>query len=190
MKDRSWWEDRGGRGTGGVTFSGGEPLAHARYLADAARRLHAQGAHVAVETSLALCVLPSADLPGGLRSLPEAIPLWLVDLKHPDPAEYERATGVSRRALEENLAILADARVSVLPRIVLIPGITDTPRALSALAGLTARFGFPSMEFIAYNPPPGARALGLPLAGASVAETDRALSLFREMRRGSSAMVW
>jgi pyruvate formate lyase activating enzyme len=189
LADAPWWADRGGRGLGGVTFSGGEPLAHARYLAVAARLLRDQGVHVAVETSLALRVPSSAENPGGLRSLAEAISLWLVDVKHPDPAEYERATGVSRRALEENLAILAGSRATVRPRIVLIPGITDSSRALSDLAALAVRFGFSSMEFIAYNPPPGARALGLPEEGSSDEETERALSLFREMFRAASDSV-
>jgi pyruvate formate lyase activating enzyme len=179
LRDRAWWEDRG-RGPGGVTVTGGEPLFHARYVARLARLLRAEGVHVSLETSLALAVPESEDLPSGLRSLAESVDLWLVDLKHPDPAEYGRFVGVSACARDANLDALAAFGAALSPRVVLVPGVIDTDAAIESLAVLCARRDFPSIEFVPYNPPPEAAGLGLPVAGLSPDGQARAISRFRD----------
>lgn len=177
LEDAPWWRDQGGRGEGGVTFSGGEPLVHARYLAAVGGVLTARGVHVALETSLAVRVPESEALPEGLASLASRVSLWLVDIKHPEAAEYERVTGVSQRILTENLAILRATGAEVIPRLVLVPGITDTTASLSFLSRFCAEAGFSRVEYIPYNPPPGAEALGLPVIGTDPVALARASRL-------------
>ena len=181
LRDRAWLVDRG-HGPGGVTVSGGEPLLHASFLSRLGRLLRAEGVHVALETSLALAVPASADLPEGIRSLVAAVDLWLVDLKHPDPALYERFVGVSARERDANLDALASLGAALSPRIELVPGVVDTDAAIDQLASFCARRDFPSIEFIPYNPPPDAVALGLPLEGLSPEGQSRALSRFADAR--------
>lgn len=177
LEDSSWWRAQGGRGAGGVTFSGGEPLVHARYLGSVVGILADTGVHVALETSLAVRVPESEALPEGLLSLASRVPLWLVDLKHPEAAEYRRVTGVSQSILTDNLALLRRAGAEVIPRLVLVPGVTDTDSSLSALSLLCADAGFSRVEFLPYNPPPGADALGLPVTGTDSVAFERARRL-------------
>jgi pyruvate formate lyase activating enzyme len=160
-----------------VTFSGGEPLVHARYLGSVGGILADTGVHVALETSLAVRVPESEALPEGLLSLASRVPLWLVDLKHPEAAEYRRVTGVSQSILTDNLALLRRAGAEVIPRLVLVPGVTDTDSSLSALSLLCADAGFSRVEFLPYNPPPGADALGLPVTGTDPVAFERARRL-------------
>ncbi len=183
LRDRDWWEDRG-RGQGGVTVTGGEPLLHASFLSRLCRLLRAEGVHIALETSLALAVPASADLPEGIRSLAAAVDLWLVDLKHPDPAMYERFVGVSARVRDANLDELASLGAAVAPRVVLVPGVIDTDDAIDRLAAFCARRDFPSIEFVPYNPPPDAVGLDLPAEGLSPEGQTRAISRFTDALAG------
>ena len=160
-----------------MTFSGGEPLVHARYLDSVGGILADTGVHIALETSLAVRVPQSEALPEGLVSLASRVSLWLVDIKHPEAAEYRRVTGVSQSILTDNLALLRRAGAEVIPRLVLVPGITDTDSSLLALSRFCADAGFSRVEFLPYNPPPGAEALGLPVTGTDPVALERARRL-------------
>jgi pyruvate formate lyase activating enzyme len=79
---------------GGVTLSGGEPLAQwpfARLLAD---RLRSAAVHVAIDTA---CVAP----PDVIREVPEHVDLVLADLKLVTPESHSHWTGADNDAILE-----------------------------------------------------------------------------------------
>lgn len=119
---------------GGVTFSGGEPLAQAAFVKDTASRLHEKGVRTAIETSLE----GSWD---DLKGLIDCIDFFQVDLKLADSALHHAATGVGNERIADNFRRLASAlRGSgrLLLRIPAIPGYTDDEANLAALARMAA----------------------------------------------------
>jgi pyruvate formate lyase activating enzyme len=119
---------------GGVTLSGGEPLQqpeYARELLQTAKRL---GLHTALDTSGFLG--RKAD-----DALLAATDLVLLDIKAGTDTTHRRLT---RRPLAPTLAFaerLAALAKPVWVRYVLVPGITDDPGEVDAVAGVAARLG-------------------------------------------------
>lgn len=116
------------RGTGGgVTFSGGEPLAQPEFVLGAARALRGKEIHVAVETS--------GFWPETLREkVAEAFDLVLFDLKHVNPDKFRKATGKDNRGILDNVRGLIGKGGSVEIRIPLIPGFNNSPEDLQEIA--------------------------------------------------------
>ncbi len=119
---------------GGLTVSGGEPLlqpAFTRTVLTGAKEL---GLHTALDTSGYLG--SRAD-----DSLLDATDLVLLDIKAYDPAIARRVTG---RDIAPTLAFarrLAARHQPVWVRFVLVPGWTDDPGDVAAVAGFTASLG-------------------------------------------------
>ncbi|WP_052026965.1 4Fe-4S cluster-binding domain-containing protein, partial [Rhodovulum sp. PH10] len=75
------------RFAGGVTVSGGEPMSQHRFAGRLLTRLHDDlGLHTAIDTTGALGRLVGDDWF-------DPVDLLLLDIKHVDPATYERITG-------------------------------------------------------------------------------------------------
>ncbi len=132
---------------GGVTLSGGEPTRQAEFCHHFLKALKAEGIHTALET----CGLFS------YRSFEERMLPWLdlvyFDLKLFDAAQSRSYTGCSNETILENFSrLVAEAEVPVIPRIPLIPGITDTPGNLKNLADYLRRLGIDSCSLMPYNP--------------------------------------
>jgi pyruvate formate lyase activating enzyme len=112
---------------GGVTFSGGEPLAQAPFLFACARLLRSRGLHVAVETS--------GTWPASLReALCDCVDLVLFDLKHVDPVRLRAEVGPGGPRALSNLRALLEANVAVQVRLTLVPGFNDGDEDLAAIA--------------------------------------------------------
>jgi pyruvate formate lyase activating enzyme len=127
-EDRLFYEASGG----GVTLSGGEPLAQPEFSARILRECRRIGVHTAMET----CGYALWDAWEGL--LPH-LDLVLYDLKHTDPVRHERLTGVSNQLILDNLRRLDEAGIETVVRWPLVPGYNDDPETLRALAGLVQR---------------------------------------------------
>jgi pyruvate formate lyase activating enzyme len=121
QRDRAFYESSGG----GVTFSGGEPLAQPEFLAAALQACKAAGLHTAVDTSgeapwkVIEALLPWTDV-------------FLYDLKLVDEARHRQATGVSNRRILSNLRRLSESHITLHLRLPLIPGINDDSEAIQA----------------------------------------------------------
>lgn len=139
-RDRVFYEESGG----GVTFSGGEPLAQWRFLAEALKECRKRGLHTAVDTSgfatqeVIDAVRPHTDL-------------WLYDLKLMDDARHKRYTGVSNRRILQNLEHLVKAGCRVTLVIPLIPGINDDAQNLDALAEFALGLGLSEIGVLPYH---------------------------------------
>lgn len=74
--------------------------------------------------------------PDAYRRVVSQIDLVFQDLKHPDPVEHKRWTGVDPAPIHANLRWLKDSGRPFIARIPLIPGVNDTPEAKEGFARL------------------------------------------------------
>lgn len=170
------------RSGGGVTLSGGEPAVHARWVGALAAALADRGVHLLVETS------GQFAWPAFERELLPHLSAIYFDLKLGDDEAHRRFTGHGNERIRANLARLAHlAAPELLPRVPLIPGITDGRDNLEALAALLVDLDLPTVALLSYNPlwVDKRRALGLELPYARrdwmpSAEVDRCAEVFRE----------
>jgi pyruvate formate lyase activating enzyme len=127
LRDRAFYEESGG----GLTLSGGEPLAQFSFVRDLLAAAKAEGVHTALDT----CGFAPE------RQVAELLPfvdLFLYDLKLLDEERHRRFTGVSNAIILDNLRRL-DAQGAVLwLRVPVIPGVNDEPGELEAIAELAA----------------------------------------------------
>ena len=130
---------------GGVTFSGGEPLAQAAFVAEVADLLAAGGVRSALETS---GHAPEADY----RAVVSRMAFVYQDLKHHDADAFRRWCGGDLALVLRNLAWLRSAGIPYIVRVPCIPGVNDTPvdrEALLRLAGSSP--AMQGVEFLPYN---------------------------------------
>lgn len=134
---------------GGITVSGGEPLAQPEFLLELLEGL--KPFHTAVETS-GYC---KNDL---FRRVMDSTDLILFDIKHTDPIIHQRITGVSNEMILKNLACLIHSGRDFIARVPLIPGINDSEENMANTAALLKNApGLKRVELLPYNPFTGAK---------------------------------
>jgi len=114
LRDRLFYEDS----AGGVTFSGGEPLAQFAFLQAALAACRGQGLHTAVDT----CGFAPLEQ---LRAIAPLTDLFLYDLKFMDEALHREFCGVSNQLILENLRTLSGIHDRIWLRIPVVPGVND-----------------------------------------------------------------
>lgn len=112
---------------GGVTFSGGEPLAQPDLLQELLEQCKARGYHTALDTS-------GNAAWGVIEPLLDKLDLILFDLKLMSSDLHRHYTGAGNELILSNLRELAKRMVSVWIRVPIIPGVTDGEANLSAMA--------------------------------------------------------
>jgi pyruvate formate lyase activating enzyme len=125
MKDTIFYQRSGG----GVTLSGGEPFAQPAFSANILRLCKEAGAHTAIET----CGYTPWEI---MEQVLQYTDLVLYDIKHMDPAEHIKLTGVSNDLILENARrIWHERHIPLWIRVPVIPGYNDSPANIDALAG-------------------------------------------------------
>ncbi|MDI6846483.1 MAG: glycyl-radical enzyme activating protein [Candidatus Saccharicenans sp.] len=122
-KERVFFDQSGG----GVTLTGGEPLAQPEFAGALIDSLKSRGFHVALDTS---GYAPSEVF----QRLASRVDLVLFDLKIMDDPLHKKYTGVSSRVILENFRSLDQLGKPVWVRFPLIPGINDDRENLEAMA--------------------------------------------------------
>jgi pyruvate formate lyase activating enzyme len=134
------------RSGGGVTFSGGEPLAQSEFLLECLRRCRRWGYHTTVET----CGQARWD---DVRRAAELTDLFLYDLKELDSERHEDLTGLGNELILENLEKLLETGAAVTVRVPVVPGANDDRESVSALADFVVRHpGIRRVELLPYHP--------------------------------------
>jgi pyruvate formate lyase activating enzyme len=129
---------------GGVTFSGGEPLAQPRFLEALLSACRERGIHTALET----CGFAQRSV---LLRLAERVDLILYDLKLVDPAKHEMFTGAPSTPILRNLEALTEAGRRVIVRIPIVPGINDGEQEVSAFRDFLAPLGVRQVHLLPYH---------------------------------------
>ena len=112
---------------GGVTFSGGEPLAQPDFLFSCASKLKDAGVHLAVETS---GYWPAKFI----EKISKTFDLVLFDLKHVDLNKCKQSLGTGSKNALSNLKTILESQLPIEVRITLIPGFNDSEADLTAMA--------------------------------------------------------
>lgn len=126
-RDTAFYDQSGG----GVTISGGEPLAQPEFLRDLLHACQAQGLHTTLDT----CGFAPWE---ALDSVRQYVDLFLYDLKLMDEARHQAFTGVSNERILDNLRRLSDEGHRIVLRVPVIPGINDDEENVRAMGAFAA----------------------------------------------------
>ena len=131
QKDRLILDQSGG----GVTFSGGEPLTHSKFLFELLDACGKHEIHRTVDTTGFANELV-------IREAAKRTDHFLFDLKVMDPEKHEEWTGVRNEKILENLKLLSRLGASITIRIPIIKGVNadrdnidETAKFIAALDG-------------------------------------------------------
>ena len=117
---------------GGLTLSGGEPLAHPDFTVSLLAAAREAGVHTAVE-SCSFAPRPVVD------RVFAHVDLGLLDVKHMDSETHRRLTGVPNETILANIRrVRRDLGVPVILRMPLVPGLNDDEANLDALGRFAA----------------------------------------------------
>lgn len=134
---------------GGITFSGGEPLLQAKFVAEVIDLI--PGVHILLDTS-------GYGKPKEFRELIGRSDLVYFDLKLVDSSAHRRYTGCDNELILQNLRILSASGTPFVIRVPLIPGITDTDENLLAIAQTTGGLsGLSHVDLLPYNRAAGSK---------------------------------
>lgn len=111
---------------GGVTFSGGEPLLQGAFLLETLKLLKMEGIHTALDTS-------GFGQEKYFDEILELVDVVLLDIKHFDREEHQKLTGVKMKGRDPLLNRLAAFKGKVWIRHVMVPGMTDSKKAMEGL---------------------------------------------------------
>ena len=140
-RDTPFYQQSGG----GLTLSGGEPLAQFAFVRALLTEARTQQLHTVVETN--------AGFPW--EQLAELQPLvdgWLVDIKHTDDARHQEICGQSNARTLANIRRMATEGWSLTLRIPWIPRHNAEPAFLDGLlAFLRSLPGAPPVELMPYH---------------------------------------
>jgi len=122
-KDRIFYEESGG----GVTLSGGEPLAQDMdYVKLLVQTLAERGISVVIDTC--------GDVPyESFRKILPYTDMFLYDLKFLDTHLHETFTGASNQRILSNLVRLGQEKIKICLRLPLLAGINDSLETMEAV---------------------------------------------------------
>lgn len=129
-RDRSYYDSSGG----GLTVSGGEPLRQAAFTAALLRMAREAGISTAVDTAANVSredlqlVLPWTDI-------------FLLDIKHLDPARHAFYTGSDNLQIQRNARLILESDARVIIRVPLIDGFNHDEDSLSMIRSWLAAAG-------------------------------------------------
>ncbi|WP_322787009.1 pyruvate formate-lyase-activating protein [Pseudobacteroides cellulosolvens] len=119
--------------SGGVTFSGGEPLLQAEFVKEVLKQCRKYGIHTAIDTSgsvpLSLCA-------GAL----DEVDLVLLDIKHIDTDMCKTLTGMGNENTIKMLDYLEKKKKDVWIRHVIVPGFSEEYVVLEKMADFLSRY--------------------------------------------------
>lgn len=129
---------------GGVTVSGGEPLAQPDFVSAVLRRCQDDGLHTTVDTC-------GYAPPEALTKVLGYTDLVLFDVKHLQEEPHRMATGVSNRRILANALAVARAGVSMIMRLPLIPDINDSEDNVRGTARFAQELGVRRLDLLPYH---------------------------------------
>lgn len=146
LSDKPFYDISGG----GVTLSGGEATLCTEWVGELARKLSENGVKVLIET----CGFFDYDRVEK-NLLPYVSDIYC-DIKIFDREKHKKYCGVyNDRILENFRRMYADREkfgYNIMPRVPLIPDITDTDENLEAIADYMASCGVERTDLLPYNP--------------------------------------
>ena len=132
------------RETGGVTFSGGEPLLHAPFIVELCKKLKEEGIHTCLDTA-------GVGL-GNYEELLKYIDLVLLDVKHTNRDGYKDITGCELEEVENFIDVCNKLEKKIWVRQVVVPGIMDNEDYLDSLVSYLKHINnIEKIEFLPFH---------------------------------------
>lgn len=125
LRYREYWGEEGG-----ITVSGGEPLAQIDFLIALFKLAKEEGVHTCIDTSGA----PFSRNPAWFAKFEELMrctDLLLMDIKHIDADEHKKLTGLPNDHIIDLFRYLDEIGKPIWIRHVLVPGISDNDEFLT-----------------------------------------------------------
>lgn len=140
LQDEAYYRHSGG----GITLSGGEPMAQPAFTLELLSAARTAGLHTAVETS-------GEGRSADFRSAAPLVDLWLWDIKMMDAGLYHELTGGNLDRMLENLDIVASSGASIRFRVLYVPDFHNREGIAAATAALLASYPSFEAEVIPYH---------------------------------------
>lgn len=141
LKDRLYFETS----NGGMTLSGGEPLAQEAFAL--ALVIAAKDANISVVVETALAVRPNI-----LRNIAQYVEWFLVDYKITDSLDFGKYVQGNQELILRNLALLDELEANVVLRCPIIPNINDIDKHFEAISRIASTFkSIDHIEILPYH---------------------------------------
>ncbi len=140
-RDRCYWGPEGG-----VTFSGGEPLAQQNFVLKLLERCN--------EAYISACVETNAHVPRSvLHSILPFVQWLFIDIKHMDPAKHAEGTGVPNETILGNIRWLASSGWPgrIIIRVPIVPGYNDAAENARATADFLTQTGLHEINLLPFH---------------------------------------
>ncbi len=111
--------------TGGVTFSGGEPLLQLDFLIECCKLLKSHNIHVCIDTS---------GLKTDFKDLFDYVDLLLLDIKHTNKDDFYKLTGTNIEDFEYFVGFINNESIPIWIRQVIIPDYNDNIKYIKSLS--------------------------------------------------------
>ncbi|MFX1566654.1 MAG: glycyl-radical enzyme activating protein, partial [Promethearchaeota archaeon] len=134
LRDKPFYEES----SGGVTLSGGDPLFQHQFAHKLLLRFSKEGLHRALDTA----GYASQEI---FQKITKESDLVLLDLKQMNPDLHKKYTGVPLEPILANAKWLGEQEKPVWIRTPIIPGLTDSPNNIAAIAAFI-RLHLPNVE--------------------------------------------
>ena len=143
--------------TGGITATGGEPMAQLDFLIELFALAKEKGIHTCLDTSGIMFDRDNAERLEKIQNLLKVCDLVMLDIKHIDNSEHIRLTGAPNKNILDFALFLSEMNVKTRIRHVIVPNLTDNELYLAQLGKFLK--GLNSLEKIELLP---YHTLGLP----------------------------
>ena len=134
IRYKPYWRDNGG-----VTISGGEPLAQLDFIIELSRLFHNEGISVAIDTSGATFNMSEAYLKK-FDELLQVTDLFLLDIKAVDSSLHKKITGKDNKNVLELFSYLDKNNYPIWVRHVLVPTLSDNDERLRETHEFLSKF--------------------------------------------------
>lgn len=139
-RDRVFYEHSGG----GITVSGGEPLAQPEFTLSLLDGARARGLHSAVETA-------GLAEPGTVECVLSRADLILYDVKQVDSEANRYLIGDDDGLMLSNARLAARLGVEMIIRVPVIPGFNDQPDQIRMIGEFARSLGISVMHLLPYH---------------------------------------
>jgi len=141
VRDRVFYDES----SGGITFSGGEPLIQHKFVSECLKECKIVGLKTAIDTSGYVPI-------EAFKSVYDYTDIFLYDIKLINDDQHLKFTNVSNKLILKNLQELTSLGNKVVLRIPLIPDITDTKKNLSDIVAFIASLKYvKQIDLLPYN---------------------------------------
>lgn len=127
LRYKNYWKKNGG-----ITVSGGEALLQIDFVTELFRLAKEKGVNTCLDTS-GNPFTRQEPFFGKFRKLMEVTDLFMLDIKHMDPAGHRKLTGCDNANILDMARFLSDSGKAMWIRHVLVPGISDDEEQLTSL---------------------------------------------------------